>query len=357
MPYSLALALAAAVVAFALTPAARALAVRLGAIDQPGPRRVHTEPVPRMGGLAMAVAVLAVAWIARALPGPAAALDPRPLAGLTLASLPILALGMADDRWSVSPWVKLALQCCAALTLALFGYGVPVLTNPFGPALETRALDVPLTVVWVLVVTNAINLIDGLDGLAAGVVAIASAAMWWVARTHSDFYVMFVCSLLIGSCVGFLRWNFPPARVFMGDTGSQFLGLVLSAVSLLENRKGTAAVTLLLPFVALAVPLADSTVAFLRRFARGQHVFRGDTEHIHHRLLKLGLSVRRATVLLWVLAAFCGGIAVLLSTLPRTYAALLMTVLAAVLFVTFEWLRFVVHDRERRAAAPPRRRR
>jgi UDP-GlcNAc:undecaprenyl-phosphate GlcNAc-1-phosphate transferase len=143
----------------------------------------------------------------------------------------------------------------------------------------------------------------------------------------------------------------------MGDTGSQFLGLAMSAMSLLENRKGTAATTLLLPLVALAVPLADSTVAFLRRFVRGQHVFRGDTEHIHHRILSLGLSVRAATLTLWALAAFCGAIAVLLSMLPRSYAALLTTVLAAVLYVTFEGLRFVRRERERRAAAEAARRR
>ncbi len=357
MPYSLVLTLASAAVALALTPLARALAVRLGAVDMPGPRRIHHEPVPRMGGLAMAAAVLGVAWAARALPGPAATLEPRPLLGLTLASLPILALGMADDRWSVSPWVKLTLQTCAALTLSLFGFGVPVLTNPFGPAIQTGWMNVPLTVLWVLAVTNAINLIDGLDGLAAGVVAIACGALWVAARWHQDFYVMFVASLVLGACGGFLRWNFPPATVFMGDTGSQFLGLVMAAVSLLENRKGTAAVTLLLPLVALAVPIADSTLAFARRFVRGQHVFRGDTEHIHHRVLALGLSVRAATLTMWGLALFCSVIAMLLTLLPRTYAALLTTVLGAVLFVTFEGLRFVHRERTRRESGAAKRRR
>jgi len=194
-------------------------------------------------------------------------------------------------------------------------------------------------VLWVLVVTNAINLIDGLDGLASGVVIIACGALWLVARMHADFYVMFFAALLIGACGGFLRWNFPPASVFMGDTGSQFLGLTLSALSLLENRKGTAAVTLLLPLVALGVPLADSTIAFLRRLVRRQHVFRGDTSHVHHRLLQIGLSPRGALFAMWGLCAFFGGIAVLLSWLPRTWSALLVTVLAAVLFVTLELLR------------------
>lgn len=355
MPYSLAIALAAAVLSLALTPLARRLALRVGAIDLPDARRVHTTPTPRFGGLAIAAGVLVVAWVARALPGPAAELDPHPLLGLTCAAVPILALGMADDRWSVSPWVKLAVQSSAALTLTLFGFGVPVLTNPFGPPIELGALNVPLTVLWVVVVTNAINLIDGLDGLAAGVVVIAGAALWMTARMHADFYVMFFAALLIGSCAGFLRWNFPPAKVFMGDTGSQFLGLTLAALSLLENRKGTAALTLLLPLVALGVPLADSVLAFARRLVRRQHVFRGDTSHVHHQLLDAGLSPRAALFAMWALCAFFGLVAVLLSWLPRVWSALLVTVLAAVLFVTLELLRTLRRVRAAEGAGGTRR--
>jgi UDP-GlcNAc:undecaprenyl-phosphate GlcNAc-1-phosphate transferase len=355
MPYSLLLALAAAAIAFACTPPARALAVKLGAIDMPDARRIHSVPTPRFGGLAIAAGVLLVAWVARVLPGPAAQLDPRPLLGLTCASVPILALGMADDRWSVGPWVKLVVQACAAMALVQFGYGIPLLTNPFGPPVALGAFNVPLTVLWVVVVTNAINLIDGLDGLAAGVVAIACAALWIVARIHADFYVMFFAALLIGSCAGFLRWNFPPASVFMGDTGSQFLGLTLAALSLLENRKGTAAVTLLLPLVALALPLADSTVAFARRLWKKQHVFRGDTQHLHHQLLAVGLSPRGALFAMWALCAIFALVAVLLEWLPRVWSLLLVTVLGAVLFVTFELLRAL---RPAPAATrPPARRR
>ena len=339
MPYSLVLAVAAALVAFALTPVARALAVRLGAIDVPDARRIHTQPTPRLGGLAIAAGVLSVAWVARVLPGPAAELDPRPLLGLTCAAVPILALGLADDLRSVSPWIKLVVQACAALTLTVFGYGIPVLTNPFGQPLAPGPLNVPLTVVWVVLVTNAINLIDGLDGLASGVVAIACASLWLVARLHADFYVMFFAALLIGACAGFLRWNFPPARVFMGDTGSQFLGLTLAALSLLENRKGTAAVTLLLPLVALALPLADSVVAFVRRLVHRQHVFRGDTQHVHHQLLAAGMTPRGALFSMWGLGLVFGALAVLLEWLPRLWSPLLVTALGAVLFVLFELLR------------------
>jgi UDP-GlcNAc:undecaprenyl-phosphate GlcNAc-1-phosphate transferase len=338
MPYSLSLALAALVVALLVTPGVMAFARRLGALDQPGPRRIHTDPVPTLGGLALVVAVLGIAWLARCLPGPARSLDPRPLLGLTLAAIPIVALGIRDDLVGAAPWVKLAVQACAGAVLVLFGFEIPLVTNPFGPALELGWLSAPLTIAWVLVVVNAINLIDGLDGLASGVVLIASAALWWVARTHADFYVMFIAALLIGATLGFLRYNFPPARVFMGDTGSQFLGLTLAAVSLLQNRKGTATVTLLFPLVALGVPLADSILAFARRLLGGRPVFHGDAGHIHHRLLRLGLSPRGSVFALWYLCVAFGALAIVLEHLPRGYALLLVGVLGAGLLVIFKLL-------------------
>jgi UDP-GlcNAc:undecaprenyl-phosphate GlcNAc-1-phosphate transferase len=346
MPYSLQLALAASAVALALTPLARALALRTGALDHPGPRRVHASPTPRFGGLAVAGAVLLVAWAARVLPGPARELDPRPLLGLTCASIPILALGVLDDLRGVGPWAKLGVQASAALTLTVFGYGVPLLSNPLGEPLQTGAWSVPLTVLWVLVLTNAINLIDGLDGLAAGVVAIACGALWVTARAHGDFYVMFIASLLLGASLGFLWWNRPPARVFMGDTGSQFLGLTLSALSLLENRKGTAALTLLLPIVALGVPIADGLLALARRLLRGRPVFHGDAGHIHHRLLDAGLSPRAALGVLWGLSALFGAAAILLEFLPHRWLVPVMVVLAAVLFTVLFTARH--HARRRR---------
>jgi UDP-GlcNAc:undecaprenyl-phosphate GlcNAc-1-phosphate transferase len=245
-----------------------------------------------------------------------------------------------------APWaVKLAFQALAGVVLVASGYGIPVLTNPFGAPIPSGVLDAPLTVLWVVIVTNAINLIDGLDGLASGVVMLAAAALWFAAREHGDFYVMFIASLLIGSTAGFLRFNFPPARLFMGDTGSQFLGLVLAAVALLENRKGTAAVTLLFPLVAMGVPIADGITAFVRRALRGQPVFHADTGHVHHRLLRLGLSPRRALWLLWGLSALLGGAAVGLSHLPRSLAAFGAAALALGVFVAFERLEAV--DRRR----------
>jgi UDP-GlcNAc:undecaprenyl-phosphate GlcNAc-1-phosphate transferase len=347
LPYSLGLALASGAIAFVATPGARALAMRIGAIDQPGPRRVHREPVPTMGGIAIVAAVLGVAWLARFLPGPARDLSGAPLVGLSLAALPIVALGVVDDLAPVSPLSKLGVQACAALVLSLFGYGVSEITNPFGGTLVAHALSAPLTVAWVLLVTNAVNLIDGLDGLAAGVVTLVAATLWWVGHVHGDMYVMFFSAILVGATLGFLPFNYPSARVFMGDTGSQFLGLSVAALSLLENRKGTTTLTLLFPIVALGLPLIDSVTAFGRRVLAGRPVFHADSEHIHHRLLRLGLSPNAAVMLLWTMSALLGLAAVLLEPLPRRTAGWLAMLLALVVLVVFELVKYQAARRPR----------
>jgi UDP-GlcNAc:undecaprenyl-phosphate GlcNAc-1-phosphate transferase len=254
----------------------------------------------------------------------------------------VLALGVWDDLRGVGAPVKLAVQALAGGILFAFGYGVPLLTNPIGGAsIELGWLDFPLTLLWVVIVMNAINLVDGLDGLAAGVVLIASLTLWFVGRGHADFYVMFLAAVTAGATFGFLRFNWPPARLFLGDTGSLFLGLVMAAVSLLENRKGTAAVTLLLPLVAMGLPIVDSVFAFVRRVFRGKPVFSGDTEHIHHRLLRVGLSPRGALVLLYYVCAYLGVMAVVLSKLPRGYALLLVGLLAVGVYFGLEALEWV----------------
>jgi len=338
-------------------PIVRRLAVRLGAVVRPDDRRVHARPTPTLGGLAMLVGFLvgmAVAWRMHAFTSIFDG-NTEPL-GLVIAAVIILVVGTIDDLREVSAPAKVSGIVVAASVLVFSGISMLLLRIPFG---GTFILDPNwsylISVLWVLGMTNAINLIDGLDGLASGVVAIACAALWFTARLHADFYVMFFASLLIGACAGFLRWNFPPASVFMGDTGSQFLGLTLAAVSLLENRKGTAVLTLLLPLVALGVPLADSALAFVRRLVKRQHVFRGDTSHVHHQLLAVGLSTRAALFSMWALCAFFGLIAVLLEWLPRNWSALLVTVLGAVLFVVLELLRTLRRVRTADDAAASRR--
>ena len=341
IPFSLTLFAISAVLVLALTPLVMRIAGRFGVLDHPGPRRIHPHPVPRLGGLAIAIAMLGTVWIAYGIPGPAGRLEPSPLLGLTLASMPILLMGVIDDLRGLPAWIKLVAQVTAALVLAGFGFGIPLLTHPMGGSIPSGWFNLPLTVLWVVAVTNAINLLDGLDGLASGAVMIAAMTLWWVGRSHGDGWVMFMSAPLAGATLGFLRYNFPPARVFMGDTGSQFLGLALAALSLLENRKGTTAITLLFPLVALGIPLIDSIAAFFRRMSTGKPVFHGDTEHFHHRLLRIGLAPRSALLVLWYLCFFLGVMAVVLAALPRHYSLFVLALLGMGLYLAFRVLKFV----------------
>jgi UDP-GlcNAc:undecaprenyl-phosphate/decaprenyl-phosphate GlcNAc-1-phosphate transferase len=351
IPISALLAGAACVITLALTPVVMAAARRFGAIDRPGPRRIHKTPVPTAGGLAMGVAVLGVAWGARLVSESArTTVDRRALIGITIAAGIVLLLGLVDDIRGVNPWGKIAGEALAGWVLYLYGLGIPLISNPWGDAIETGAFNLPLTIVWVLVVVNAINLIDGMDGLAAGTAFIAAVTMWFVGRSNGDLDVMLLAAVICGAALGFLRYNFPPAKVFMGDTGSGFLGLLLASVALVESSKGTAAITLLFPLVALAFPISDSVIAIVRRLVGGQSPFRADSEHIHHRLLRIGLSHRHVLYVLWFLSAYCGALAVVVSTLPPGYAALLAVFLAGGVFLAFRGLSFI--DRLL-AARPP----
>ncbi|HEX5630917.1 MAG TPA: MraY family glycosyltransferase [Acidimicrobiia bacterium] len=356
IPYSVFLVGSAFVLALALTPIVMAAARRIGAVDQPGPRRIHKVPIPTSGGFAMFVVVLGVVWGARLFSGAARALDTRPLTGITIASAIVVALGLVDDLRPLKRSVKLAAEAVAAWVLYMFGLGIPLVTNPFGEPLETGFLNLPLTIIWVLVVVNAINNIDGVDGLAAGAVLIASVTLWYVGRTNGDFYVMFIASAVIGSTAGFLRYNYPPAKVFMGDTGSQFLGLLLAAVALLENRKGATAITLLFPLMAMTVPIADGAITFFHRALGGMPVLGPDNEHVHHRLRRIGLSDRHVVMVLWFLCAYCGMLAVVVATLPLGYSALLAAFLVGAIFLGFRGLAFIERIVVGNPAATPERR-
>jgi UDP-GlcNAc:undecaprenyl-phosphate/decaprenyl-phosphate GlcNAc-1-phosphate transferase len=326
-----------------ITPLIRWIAVRVGAIDQPSDRKIHPKPTPTIGGMAILVGALVGLGVAYLIPPFRAVFrESSQLQGALFAALAITFVGLVDDVRTLSAPAKIAGQVLAAGILILNSVQLLFFWFPTQGVVSLGSdVAVPLTVLWVLVMVNAINLIDGLDGLASGAVLIASMSLWWVARTHGDFYVMFVSSLMAGATLGFLRYNFPPARVFMGDTGSNFLGLVLAAASLLENRKGTAAVTLLFPLVAMGLPIADGVLAFARRALRGTPVFRPDSEHIHHRLLRLGLSPRNALFVLWYLCLYLGVMAVVLAALPREYAWMMLGLLAAGLVFAFEVLEFI----------------
>jgi UDP-GlcNAc:undecaprenyl-phosphate GlcNAc-1-phosphate transferase len=347
---------AAAALSAAAAMAVRAVALRRGFLDHPAPNKPHGRPMPTLGGIAIACPFLGLLW-GLAVFG-ASPLSPRELAGLTGAGLLLLALGIYDDLHGCGASVKLAVQVVAALVLYGAGFGIEQLTNPFDDAVGLSALALPVTILWIVGITNAINLIDGLDGLASGVVLIAAVTLLVIATRFDEAAVALSALVLAGCVAGFLPFNLPPARLFLGDTGSLFLGATIAAISLLHNRKGALTITLLLPVVLLALPILDTALAFGRRVAGLRHPFRGDTEHLHHRLLRLGLAPRDALVLFYSVSAALGLTAVLLTLMPKQYTMVAVLVLAlglvALLWALFHHERKVAPDREREAVSGPR---
>lgn len=270
--------------------------------------------------------------------------------GLILGGAVILGLGVYDDIRGARTPVKLAVQAAAALALIASGYSVEVLTNPLGGQIRLGFWGWPLAVVWVVAVTNAFNLLDGLDGLAAGTAAIAGLILFF--SSLGGFPFMPVVTLaLVGGCLGFLRYNRYPARIFLGDTGSLFLGFVLAAVSIQSSFKTTAGIALVLPLIALLLPLADLALAFLRRAARGRNPFRGDRKHLHHRLVDLGFSPREAVRMFHLLTVNLGLIALVMKFAGRTLAAGMLFLVGLIVFLflkIIEDFRFSIKGRTRR---------
>jgi UDP-GlcNAc:undecaprenyl-phosphate GlcNAc-1-phosphate transferase len=314
----------AAAVTYVLTPLARRLAVATSTLARPRDRDVHAIPTPYLGGLAMFGGVVAAMYVARALPAlQIIRKTPEPKAVLVAGAV-ICLVGVIDDKWQLDAFTKLAGQSVAAGLLVLFGVQLLFVTLP-GTAGQNFALDanssVVLTVLLTLVMVNSINFIDGLDGLAAGVVGIAAVAFFGfcyqmsvVQRNTRVTPATLLAAIVAGVCVGFLPHNFSPARIFMGDSGSMLLGLLLAAAvtsgtttfdpTTIGTRRGaTFFFPVLLPLTVLAVPFVDLILAVLRRTRTGRSPFSPDKEHLHHRLLVIGHTHRRAVLTIWYWSA------------------------------------------------------
>jgi UDP-GlcNAc:undecaprenyl-phosphate/decaprenyl-phosphate GlcNAc-1-phosphate transferase len=286
-----------------LTPLVRRWAVQHGIVDAPGGRRVHARVTPRLGGIAIyAGFFLPLFLIVLAYPIVAQLLNERMgrVSGLVLGSSLVLIVGAIDDWRGIGPWRKLLAQTVAATIAFWFGFRIDGISLPWVGVVDLGLLAYPVTVGWFLGVTNSINLIDGLDGLAAGVALCACVSNIVVALLYELYAVAALSACLAGSLLGFLRHNFSPATVFMGDSGSMFVGFVLAATSLIGiSVKGSTAIGLLAPMVALGIPIFDTMLAVIRRALRRQSIFSADRAHIHHRLLDMGLTHRRAVLLLY----------------------------------------------------------
>lgn len=286
-----------------LTPAVRVWAHRRGVVDAPGGRRVHERVTPRLGGLAIFAGFFVPLFALILLRTEVARIftsQTDRLLGLLLGSCIVIAVGAADDIKSVSPWRKLGAQAVAASIAYYFGYRIEGVSLPFVGDLSLGVLSYFATLFWFLGVTNAINLIDGLDGLAAGVALSACLSNLAIAMLNEVSAATLWSCCLAGALAGFLRHNFNPATIFMGDSGSMFVGFALAATSLAGLAiKGSTAVGILAPMVALGIPIFDTMLAMVRRAVARQPIFKADRSHIHHRLLDLGFTHRRAVLLLY----------------------------------------------------------
>lgn len=286
-----------------LTPLVGWGARYFGLLDKPSDRKVHTTPVPRAGGIAIYLAfylpfICALFYSNKLLDE---IFVETSLLGLAAGSTLVFALGLFDDIHWLTPRTKMVLQGLAAYVAYAGGISIVRLEIPFCSEVELGWLSLPVTLFWFIFVVNAINLIDGLDGLAAGVTLFASVVLFALSLMGERYVVASGLAALAGVSLGFLYFNFNPAIIFMGDGGSYFLGFMLAGLSIMGSMKSQATVTILIPIIALGVPLMDAFIAPIRRIVLGKDPFKADKSHIHHRLLKMGLNQRRAV--LWMYAA------------------------------------------------------
>lgn len=294
-----------------ITPTVRKLALRVKAIDVPkDKRRVHEKPIPRMGGLGIYITFLIFAL--------GIYYNNRQVYGILIGSTIIVAMGIVDDIYQIRPLYKIIFQILAVSVLLFFGISIKNITVPFSNfnSISTGYFGIIFTYIWVIGVTNAINLIDGLDGLACGVSCISSLTLFVVALISGRYTTATLTIILAGSCIGFLRYNFNPASIFMGDTGSQFLGFVLAAISTQAAVKSVATVSIIIPIMALGLPIFDTLFAMLRRKINKRPIMEADRGHLHHKLLDKGLSHRRAVVTMYIVSAVMGFFAVIAALLP-----------------------------------------
>ncbi|MEG2881501.1 MAG: MraY family glycosyltransferase [Christensenella sp.] len=316
-------------VTYTMTPLVRKLAFKVGAVDIPKDnRRMHSKPIPTMGGLAIFVAFAF---------GMLAFVDMNTTyVGLLVGALIIIILGMLDDIYDLKPYIKLLGQICAALVVCFSGVVIEKITW-FDQIIFFGNWAIPITVLWIVAITNTINLIDGLDGLACGIVAISSFALLAVSLLSAgNPTVTVVAAILAGACLGFLPYNLNPAKIFMGDAGAMFLGFVLSVISIQGFFKVNAVVSFGIPFLVLGLPIADTAFAILRRLLKGQHPFHADRKHLHHRLIDMGLNQKQSVSLLYAISALLAISAILFA--ERAFMGAVLVLLLSFVVGSINWI-------------------
>ena len=322
--------LCAFVVSFLMCPMVKSFAYKIGAIDVPKDnRRMHKKPVPRLGGLAIFLGFMVSMLLF-------VKVDHQ-MQGILLGASIIVVLGVVDDMSPLRAYFKFCVQIFAALVAVFHGVVVQTLSNPNvfadSPYWDLGWLAIPITVLWIVGITNAVNLIDGLDGLACGVSTISAISMLVIALLVSESDVALVMASLVGACLGFLPFNRNPAKMFMGDTGSTFLGYILATISIQGLFKYYAIVSFAVPFLILGLPMFDTLFAIIRRLAHGQNPMAPDRGHIHHRLIDMGLNQKQAVAALYVISSILGLSAVVLTSSGAIKAMLFLMALAVAAFL------------------------
>lgn len=320
--------------ALLVTPLVRKWAFKCGALDCPDQRKIHDRVMPRMGGLAIYISFLAAVLLT-------CEITPQ-VAGLLVGGSIIVLLGILDDTRGVSPWLKLAGQAAAACAVIPFGIKVEFLTNPFSEGLLTLGLlGFPVTVMWIVAVVNAVNLVDGLDGLAGGtsfIAALTLASVVWIevstnGGSQEQVEAIALALVLAAAVLGFLRYNFYPARIFLGDSGSMYLGFNVAALAVMGLAKSATFISVIIPVVILGIPFLDTTLAIVRRYYGHRPIFQADKGHLHHRLIEIGLSHRQAVLCLYGVNVVLALSAIVMTLITPKQAAVFLVVLSTAALV------------------------
>jgi len=329
---------------FIFTPLIRQICLKCGLLDMPSRRKVHQRALPRLGGIAIILSFVITILLFLFLDQNFKNIFYSRLIGLLLGISVISIFGILDDIYGIKPLVKLAGQIFASLVLFSFGFRVGLLTNPFNGQEMTLPffISLVLTVSWIIGMINAINLIDGIDGLASGVVFISGFCLILVGLYLKTPLTVIILTILCGSSLGFLYYNFPPAKIFLGDTGSMFLGFILAASGLIGFQyKVATVVALIIPICALAIPIYDTVLAIWRRILKKGSIFIADKKHLHHRLLDFGFTQREVAIGFYLATVYFGIIAFLFVLIPNQYALLLLLLLGIGIFFGIRTVGFI----------------
>lgn len=337
-----------------LVPLFRRLAIRLGIVDRPSlARKVHRRPVPYLGGLAFYLSFLVTVIYIEAW---APTYSFSQFYPMVIIGTCVVLLGVLDDILDIPSGLKLVLELGLVSTLYWFGFRSSEIASPWGGSIPLGPLAFFVTPLWIVGVMNAVNFSDGLDGLAAGLVLICALSIMAIAVKNQELFALLVMAYLIGTTVAFLLFNFHPASIFMGDAGALFLGFVLGSATLIEERKGLTVIALTVPLIVMGIPFVDTALSFFRRLQRASkgEFFVGDRDHLHHRLLALGLNQRQVVLTLYYLSAIMGLMAFVLSVVPPQYTMVLLLLAGLITVAGIIVLRFVenLHRRVQPPSSP-----